>query len=94
MKNFFKLSIFVINFSLIINVSEKIQAQNHQDQKINQCYISSLFDMPMEFYNQIQERLDMEVNPLRYTNENKNLAAKRLLGYEVGIGMLFREVVE
>ena len=67
---------------------------NHQDQKINQCYISSLFDMPMEFYNQIQERLDMEVNPLRYTNENKNLAAERLLGYEVGIGMLFREVVE
>ncbi len=67
---------------------------NHQDQKINHCYISSLFDLPIEFYNQIQERLDMEVHSLRYTSENKKLETERLLGYEVGIGMLFREVVE
>ena len=67
---------------------------NHQDQKINQCYVSSLFDLPTEFYNQIQERLDMEVHPLRYSTENQKLEIERLLGYEVGIGMLFREVIE
>ncbi|TCS79052.1 type IV pilus biogenesis protein PilM [Tepidibacillus fermentans] len=65
---------------------------NNRDQAINSCWIVSKHKLNENFYLYLQNRLEIEVNPLIYQPKSTKVMSVDLSGYDKGIGTLCREV--
>jgi len=68
---------------------------NNRDKNLKGAWIASDMDFPQGFYDILQNRIDTQVFPLNYNQEEwTEEENKRHKGYEVGIGLLLRKVVD
>lgn len=65
---------------------------NNRDRKIQGCYLASNIDFSDQFYQYLQDRVDIELSPLYYQRDDlTEEEAKQYKGFEVGLGMFFRK---
>jgi len=65
---------------------------NNRDQTVKSCWIVTDRNFNDGFYHFLQSRIEITVNPLFYQSSTTNFTTEDLNGYEIGIGVLYKEV--